>query len=132
MVRRDPEAVEQFLRLAASGNLADGQPVHRMPASLTAFIHRVADAARRVMILDRDDAAARGSSCGDERRRVDRRERNTDRSRESASPRPSSVVVGFQGLEDRSRRHATTVTTSFSALREEPSARQSENSSSAE
>ena len=56
--RGNAEAIEQFLRLAAARDLAHGETVHREAGVGHRFGHRVADAARRVVILDRDQPPA--------------------------------------------------------------------------
>ena len=75
----DAEAVEQFVGLAAARNLADREAVHGEAGAGHRLGHRVADAARGVVILDRDQAAAGRARRGDEAVRIDRRESSTDR-----------------------------------------------------
>ena len=75
----DAEALEQLVGLAAARNLADGEALHREAGVGHRLGHRVADAARRVVILDRDEASAGRAPGRDERRRVDRLRPSRDR-----------------------------------------------------
>src|SRR4029453_8594192 len=60
-------AVEQFCRLSATRQLADGEPANGQAGRSDSFAHRVADAARRVMILDGDNHALGRLAGGNER-----------------------------------------------------------------
>ena len=71
----DAEAIEQLVGLAAARNLADGEALHRDAGAGDRFGHRVADAARRVVILDGDEAAAGRAAGGDQAAAIDRRDR---------------------------------------------------------
>ena len=55
----DAVAIEQFLGLAAAGNLAHGEPAHGEAGWCHRLAHRVAKPARRIVILDGNDSAAR-------------------------------------------------------------------------
>ena len=84
--RGDPEAVEQFFGLAASGDLADGHPMDADAGLPHRFGDGVADSAGRVVILDRDDLPAGRVAGGNQAASCRSAAANTDRSRGSPCP----------------------------------------------
>ena len=64
----DAEPLEQLFGFAAARNLADREAVNREPGVGHRFRHRVANAARRVVIFDGDQMAAGRAAGGDQRR----------------------------------------------------------------
>src|SRR5437879_1319694 len=68
-------AIEQLFWFAAARKLAYGNAVHANPRLPDGPGHRVAYAARRVMILDRDDMPARCCASCDQRFTINWRDR---------------------------------------------------------
>jgi len=68
------EALEELLGFSAARDLTDGQAMHREPDVGYRFGHRVADAARRVVIFHRDQPSLRGATSLDETVAIDRRD----------------------------------------------------------
>ena len=96
----DTEVIQQFLGLSAARNLAHGEPVHGEPAGRQCGGDRIAHAAGRVVILDRDHAAVGRARGGQERVGVDRLHRVASITR-IAMPVLGEQVERLQRLEHR-------------------------------
>src|SRR5262245_53556827 len=66
VVRGNAEALEQFIRLPAAGNLAHRQALDGEARPRHRFGDRVAQAAHRIVIFDGDEMPARRAAGGDE------------------------------------------------------------------
>src|SRR6266542_1919514 len=91
--------IDKLLRRAAARNVADAEPLDGEPAGAHAGGHRIADAARGVVILDRDDPL-RVARASQQRARVDRLQRieidHTD-----ADPDLLQLIVRLERFEYR-------------------------------
>src|SRR5438270_931559 len=75
LLRRNPEAVEQFFGLTAAGNLAHGKPVDGESGIGHGFRYRVADASSGIVIFDGNKPAAGRAAGFDETIAINGRDR---------------------------------------------------------